>query len=411
MDTISFTLSPFIDILTLVLAGGQGERLYPLTKEKAKPGVYFAGVFRLIDFTLSNCVNSGIRKIYVLTQYMSTTLERHIREGWNIFCPELGEFIQTVPPQQRISNRWYQGTADAVFQNMHILQAETPQRLLILSGDHVYKMDYKEMLKFHFEKKAHLTAGSVEVDLSEATRFGVFEIDNEGRLISFQEKPANPKSLPFDDSKSLVSMGVYIFETEKLVKALMVDAKKNSTHDFGRDIIPQMLKNGDRIYCYDFREKNTQNIAYWRDIGTIDSYWEASMELLDVPPKFDLYDKNWLIRTYREQAPPAKIASSKNKVLVSDSLIAPGCIVDGARVEKSIISAQVRIDNASTISESVIMRSVSIGRGARIKRAIIDEGVIVPEGYEIGYNEQKDAAKFIISAGGIVVVPREMHLD
>jgi len=398
--------------LTLILAGGQGERLYPLTKERAKPACPFAGIFRLIDFTLSNCVNSGIRRIYVLTQYMSTTLETHIREGWSIFSRELGEFIQTIPPQRRTAERWYEGTADAVFQNLYILQEEKPLYVLILSGDHVYRMNYADMFQFHREKKAHLTVGCVEVDKKEAERFGVLEVDEAERIVSFEEKPSRPKILPGKAEKCLVSMGVYIFDTEEIVRALIKDAKKkNTSHDFGRDIIPQMLEDEKLVCCYNFSEKGE---GYWKDIGTIDSYWEASMELLDIPSKFDLYHPGWPLRTYQEQNPPARIISSKRFPLqceVLNSLISAGCIIDEAIVERSILSPRVYIGRGSRIESSILMRGVKIGKNVLIRKTIIDEEVFVPDGYAIGYRFEEDAKKFLISPGGVVIVPRRMHLD
>lgn len=403
----------FGDVLTIVLAGGQGERLYPLTKDRAKPAVCFGGNYRLIDFTLSNCVNSGIRKIYVFTQYMSTTLDQHIKKGWNIFSHELGEFIQTVPPQKKMATRWYEGTADAIFQNLHILQEETPERVLILSGDHVYKMDYREMLRFHLEKRAHLTVGGVQIEKEEAKRFGVLGVDRDNRIICFEEKPSRPRTIPDDSSKCLVSMGVYIFETEKLVRALIEDTKTDTEHDFGKNIIPQMLKVGDVIYCYDFLSKDTKKPGYWRDIGTIDSYWEASMDLLDVPSKFNLYDKSWLIRTYQQQTPPVRITlgNKEKKCFIINSLVCAGCFINGASVEKSILSSEVEIESSAEVSESIIMKGVRIGQGARVKKAIIDEEVTVPRNYQIGYKLEEDTSRFIVSPLGVVVVPRGMHLD
>ena len=400
--------------LTIVLAGGQGERLDSLTRERAKPAVPFGGSYRLIDFTLSNCINSGIRRIYILTQYMSTTLERHVHEAWNIVSGELNEFIQTVPPQRKMADRWYEGTADAIFHNINILQKETPQRVLILSGDHVYKMDYRKMLEFHLSREAHLTVGAVPVVMEQASRFAVLEIDREGRITSFEEKPANPKPLPNDRSKCLVSMGVYVFQTDTLVRALIEDAKKNTEHDFGRSIIPQVLEAGGRTYCYDFSTCTGKENNYWRDIGTIDSYWEASMDLLRVNPKFTLDDENWPIRSYQEQAAPAKImccGKFNQRTQVFNSLICGGCEVNATQVERSILSWRTHIGSGTQISESITMRDVQLGRNAKIRRAIIDEGVSIPEGYRIGYDPREDASRFVISPGGIVVVPAGMHLD
>jgi len=414
MKDIFSSLSILGDTLTLILAGGQGERLYPLTKERAKPAIPFAGNFRLIDFTLSNCVNSGIHRIYVLTQYMSSTLDRHIRDGWNLFSSQLGEFIQTVPPQRKMAMRWYEGTADAIVHNIGILEKEASSRVLILSGDHLYKMNYENLLQFHIINKADLTVAGLEVDKEEAKRLGVLEVDTNSRIVAFKEKPLNPRTVSHDNSKCLVSMGVYFFETKKLVRALIEDAKKDTEHDFGKNIVPQMLASGDNLYCYNFLAQNPNKMDYWRDIGTIDSYWQASMDLIELPPKFNLYDGSWPIRTYREQNPPTKVVSNKKGgrgALISDCLICDGCHLTEAKIKRSILSPQVRINSFAEVSESVIMKGTKVGKYSKIRRAIIDEGVIIPDGYKIGYNLKDDTAKFTVSPAGVVVVPEEMHMD
>ena len=406
--------SIFGDTLTLVLAGGQGERLYPLSKERAKPAIPFAGNFRLIDFTLSNCVNSGIRRMYVLTQYMSSTLDRHIRDGWNVVSSQLGEFIQTVPPQRKMAKRWYEGTADAIFHNIGILEKEASSRVLILSGDHIYKMDYERMLEFHIKNKADLTVAGLEMGKEEARRFGVLAVDSRNRIVAFEEKPREPRTVPHNKSRCLISMGVYLFETKKLVRALIKDTKKDTEHDFGKNIIPQMLANENKLYCYNFLAKDPDKMGYWRDIGTIDSYWRASMDLTEFPPKFSLYDENWPILTYQEQNPPTQILSYQKKgkgVLISDCLISSGCHLAEAKIKRSVLSPRVEIDSFAEVSESVIMRDTKVGKYAKIRRAIIDEGVTIPDGYKIGYNPKDDAARFTISPEGIVVVPTEIHMD
>ncbi|MCM8815320.1 MAG: glucose-1-phosphate adenylyltransferase, partial [Candidatus Omnitrophica bacterium] len=297
-------------VLTLVLAGGKGERLYPLTRDRAKPSVPFGGIYRIIDFTLSNAINSGLRKIYVLIQYKSFSLQRHIREGWNIFSRELGEFIDVIPAQMRIGTSWYLGTADSVFQNIYFLNQEKPDMVLILSGDHVYKMDYRRMIEFHKQKNADLTISVFEVPLQEARRFGVLEVDENQQIISFTEKPENPKPAPNNSDVSLISMGIYVFKTETLVRRIIEDAKKpDSTHDFGKDVIPSMIGR-DKVFAFPFIDENKKETKYWKDIGTIDAYYEANMDLVNVEPVFNLYDRQWPIRTFQEQLPPAKTVFS-----------------------------------------------------------------------------------------------------
>ncbi|MBM4085147.1 MAG: glucose-1-phosphate adenylyltransferase [Planctomycetes bacterium] len=397
--------------LGLLLAGGQGERLHPLTRDRAKPAVPFGGIYRIIDFTLSNCVNSGIRKVHILTQYKSISLDRHLALGWRIFNYELGEFIDTIPPQQRTAGGWYRGTADAIFQNIYTLERERPTYVLILSGDHVYKMDYSEMLVAHVEKGADLTIACIEANIEDARRFGVAQVDADNRIIGFEEKPAAPKPLPNDPTKALASMGIYVFNTDSLVRSVVADAKRDSAHDFGKDIIPAMVK-ADKVYAYNFKDENKKEVKYWRDIGTIDAYWEANMDLVQVSPLFNLYDKDWPIRTHQDQYPPAKtvfadVGPGGRAGMVLQSLVSSGCIISGASVERSILSPDVRVENYSQVTESIIMEGVRIGSWCRLRRCIVDKGVVIPDGAQIGFNRDEDAKRFLVTEKGIAVVPKE----
>ncbi|MEW6136973.1 MAG: glucose-1-phosphate adenylyltransferase [Thermodesulfobacteriota bacterium] len=405
------------DTLCILMAGGKGERLYPLTKVRAKPSVRFAGIYRIIDFTLSNCLNSDIRTLYVLTQYRSLSLERHIRLGWNIFNHELGEFIECIPPQQRNVDRWYRGTADSIYQNIYILQRVRPQRVLILSGDHVYRMNYNDMLAQHMETNADLTVAGVEVPRSQASAFGVIGSDEEMRIVTWEEKPKDPKPVPGNPDSSFVSMGVYIFNTDVLVKRVIADAKNHaSSHDFGKDVVPGML-NTHRVYVHSFVDATDPSSRYWRDIGTIDAYWEANMDLCSEAPQCNLYDKSWPIRTYQEQVPPARVVAApmcreQTTATVSvDSLIAGGCIVNGSTVVRSVLSHNVRVGEGAVVEESVVLDGVQIGRNAHVRKAIIDDDVVVPEGFTIGVNPEEDRKRFTISPGGVIVVPRGIRLD
>ncbi len=405
------------DTLCILMAGGKGERLYPLTKAQAKPSVRFGGIYRIIDFTLSNCLNSGVRNIYILTQYRSLSLDRHIRLGWSIFSHELGEFIECVPPQQRNVDRWYRGTSDSIFQNIYLLQRDRPARVLILSGDHVYKMDYNEMLAFHIEKNSELTVAGVEVDQAEARSFGVIGRDKHSQIIEWVEKPKEPPTVPGKPDKSLVSMGVYIFNTDILVKNVIADAKNSSSsHDFGKDVVPQMIRKH-RVFVHTFTEANNPESRYWRDIGTLDAYWEANMDLCSVAPQCNLYDPKWPIRTYQEQVPPARIVNSANntgrdkgKCSVVDSLLSGGCIVSGGKVARSVLSHNVEIGAGALVEDSVLLDGVHVGDGARIRKAIIDNEVFVPNGFSIGRDLKSDRTRFSISPGGVVVVPRGISL-
>ncbi|HIE51387.1 MAG TPA: glucose-1-phosphate adenylyltransferase [Armatimonadetes bacterium] len=397
--------------VAMLMAGGQGERLYPLTKDRAKPAVPFGGVYRIIDFTLSNCLNSGLRRIFVLTQYKSVSLHRHVLLAWNMFNYELGEYINLVPPQRRIGGSWYRGTADAIYQNIYLLEQERPDYVVILSGDHVYKMDYGPLLEFHVKKRAELTVACVEVPRKEASRLGVMEIDADCRVVGFQEKPADPKPLPDDPHTSLGSMGVYVFNTPKLVRVLTEDARTDSEHDFGKNIIPGMVAAQERVYAYRFQDENRNQVKYWRDIGTIDSYYEANMDLVGVTPVFNLYDKDWPIRTYHPQLPPAKIVHTERPGEVLNSLVANGCIVSGGRVAQSILSPGVHIHTGAEVTASILLEGVDVGRGARVHRAVVDKEVRIPPGDAIGLDPQQDRRRFKVTAKGIVVVPRGIILQ
>jgi glucose-1-phosphate adenylyltransferase len=399
-------------VLTFIMAGGKGERLYPLTRDRTKPAVPFGGIYRIIDFTLSNCINSGLRKIYVLTQYKSASLQKHIRLGWNILPSELGQFIELLPAQQRIGDSWYLGTADAIFQNFYTVEMEQPDEVLILAGDHIYKMNYYAMIDFHRENAADLTVGVVEVEREKSSHFGVVEVDLLGRVRGFEEKPLRPKTIPHQPDKIFASMGIYVFGQAVLAGELREDAaKRNSAHDFGKDIIPQMLKKGCKIVAYNFIDENKKEAKYWRDIGTIDAYYEANMDLVQVEPVFNLYDQDWPIRTLQEQSPPAKTVFSGEEVtsrvgLVLDSLVAGGCIISGGRCQRSVLSPNVRVNSYSQVYDSILMEDVNVGRYAKIKRAIIDKGVEIPQGTVIGYDPEQDRKRFVVTESGIVVVAK-----
>lgn len=393
------------------MAGGKGERLLPLTKDRTKPAVPFGGIYRIIDFTLSNCINSGMRKIYILTQYKSASLQRHIRLGWNFLPSELGQFIELLPAQQRIGDSWYLGTADAIYQNLYTLEMDRPDEVLILAGDHIYKMNYYAMIDVHREQNADLTVGVVEIEKAKSKHLGVVEADSAGRVTGFHEKPVNPQTIPGKPDKIYGSMGIYVFNQSVLMQELLEDAKNNkSAHDFGKDIIPQMLKKGMKVVAYNFRNKDNED-QYWRDIGTIDAYYEANMELIQVNPTFNLYDQEWLIRTFQEQYPPVKTVHSGDKEegrvgLVLDSIVSEGCVVSGGRVQRSILSPNVRINSFSEVYDSILMEGVHVGRYAKIKRAIIDKDVNIPQGMVIGFNLEEDKKRFFVSESGIVVVAK-----
>ena len=395
------------DILVILLAGGAGERLYPLTKDRAKPAVYFGGPYRIIDFTLSNCINSGLRRIFIATQYKSLSLNRHIRMGWNVVSEELGEFIEILPPQKRVGEHWYLGTADAVFQNLYSIERESPSHVIVLSGDHVYKMDYSKMLRFHLDRNADVTLAALEVPVAESSRFGMVSVDQGDRIIGFQEKPEHPAPVPGSPDVALASMGIYIFRADVLVRALEEDAvRPDSQHDFGRNIIPGLLDSSP-IFAYRFYDENKKSSKYWRDIGTLDAYFEASMDLCQVNPEFNLYDPEWPLRTYQPQAPPAKFVFAEEGSRCGqalDSVISNGCIISGSRVLGSILCPNVRVHSFCHLERAILMPGVRVGRHARIRRAIIDRDVLVPRGALIGFNEQEDRRRYHVTDGGVVVV-------
>jgi len=395
------------DSLVIVLAGGAGERLYPLTKERAKPAVYFGGPYRIIDFALSNCINSGLRRIFIATQYKSLSLNRHVRMGWSIVSEELGEFVEILPPQKRVSEHWYQGTADAVYQNLYSIMRENPKYLVVLSGDHVYKMDYARMLRLHQERKAAVTLATIEIPIAEANRFGIIVVDENERVTGFQEKPKHhPTAIPGSPEFALASMGVYIFDTDVLVHALEADANQPTNHDFGKDIIPALIHQAP-VYSYRFYDENKKASKYWRDIGTLDAYFEANMDLCQVNPEFNLYDPEWPLRTYQPQAPPAKFVFAETGSRCGqalDSVISPGCIVSGTTITGSVLCPNVRVHSFSQIDECILMPGVRVGRHARIRRAIIDRDVLIPRGALIGYNSDEDRRRHTVTDSGIVVV-------
>ncbi len=400
-----------VETLVFLLAGGKGERLYPLTKDRAKPAVPFGSNYRIIDFPLSNCINSGLRKIFVLTQYKSISLDRHIRLGWSILSPELGEHITILPAQQRVSDDWYRGTADAIFQNIYTLERERSELILILAGDHIYKMDYRPMVEFHKARKAEITVAVMDIPISDACRFGVLEVDRDNRIVSFEEKPKEPRSIPGVPDRALISMGIYLFHTETLVREVIVDTKiKDSSHDFGRDILPRLIGKSQTVYAFPFQDWQKGRGKYWRDVGTLEAYYEASMDLVSVTPQLDLYEPTWPIRTYQPPLPPAKTVFRDHDRCgqVLDSLIGAGSIVSGAKVVHSVVSSGVFIHSYSEIEDSVIMEGVNIGRHAKIRRAIIDKYVNIPENFRIGYNPEEDRKRFTVTDTGIVVVPERM---
>jgi glucose-1-phosphate adenylyltransferase len=395
------------DILVILLAGGAGERLHPLTKDRAKPAVYFGGPYRIIDFTLSNCINSGLRHIFIATQYKSLSLNRHIRMGWNVISEELGEFIEILPPQKRVGEHWYLGTADAVYQNLYSIVREGANHVIVLSGDHVYKMDYAKMLRFHIEQKADATLASIEVPLADGRRFGIVSIDETDRVIGFDEKPARPVPVPGSPDVALASMGIYIFRADVLIRALEEDAARaDSQHDFGRNIIPQLIRSAS-VFSYRFYDENKKASKYWRDIGTLDAYFDASMDLCHVNPEFNLYDPEWPLRTYQPQAPPAKFVFAEQGRRCGqalDSIISGGCIISGSRVTGSVLCPNVRVHSFCDIDQVILMPGVRVGRHARIRRAIIDRDVLIPRGALIGFDLEEDRRRHTVTDGGIVVV-------
>jgi glucose-1-phosphate adenylyltransferase len=401
------------DTLVCLMAGGAGERLYPLTRDRAKPAVPFGGIYRIIDITLSNCINSSLRRIFVLTQYKALSLNRHLREGWSALSSELGEFIQVLPPMQRLGEHWYRGTADSVYQNLYSIGSEPCKYVLVLAADHVYKMNYQLMLKRHVEAGAAITVGAIEMDRAEASRLGVMELDNNDRIIGWQEKPADPKPSPRNPDKCHASMGIYCFNRDVLLQTLLADAEDSTSgHDFGRDVIPKFIDKLP-VYAYDFVDENKKEALYWRDIGTIEAYYEANMDLVSVTPVFNLYDSHWPIRTYQRQYPPAKFVfaqEGRRMGIAVDSIVSMGSIISGGRVTNSILSPDVRINSYTEVENCILFSHVNIGRYSRIRHAIIDRHVQIPERTEIGFDPEADQKKYHVTETGITVVVPEQRM-
>lgn len=397
--------------VALILAGGKGTRLEPLTRDRAKPAVPFGGNYRIIDFALSNCLNSGLRKILVLTQYKAASLDRHINQAWRFLCREMDEYVDILPPQQRIDEQWYQGTADAVYQNIYTIEKSRPDNILILSGDHIYKMDYSELIQKHVDADADISIACLPVSLQEGRQFGVMSVNEQGRVIAFHEKPANPQALPEQPDLCLASMGVYVFRPEFLFEQLCQDATiRGSSHDFGKDLIPRVIHD-QYVQAFPFTDKNTGKTAYWRDVGTLDSYYEANMDLISVDPQLNLYDQTWPIRSYQPLLPPPKFVFAQEDAkeprvgTALDSMVSVGSILSGGRVERSIISSNVRVNSWATVEDSILFDDVEIGRHASIRRCIIDKGVIVPEGMKIGFDPELDRMRgFTITENGITAI-------
>jgi glucose-1-phosphate adenylyltransferase len=406
------------NVLAVVLAGGKGERLEPLTRDRAKPAVPFGGSYRIIDFTLSNCINSGLRKILVLTQYKAMSLDRHINLGWQrLLCRELGEWIDVVPPQQRIDEHWYQGTADAVYQNIYALEKERPEYVVILAGDHIYKMDYGRLVEYHKENNADLTVGALRAPASESRHFGTIQVDESDRIIGFQEKPLVPATIPGDPEHIFASMGIYVFTARFLFEQLCLDATKpGSRHDFGHNIIPAVIDTH-RVFAFPFRDENRKQDSYWRDVGTLDAYFEANMDLVSVDPQLNMYDEHWPIRTYLPNYPPPKSVFAEHgpnarRGQALDSIVCQGSIISGGTVERSILGTNTRVNSFAHVQDSILLDHVDIGRHARVRRAIIDKHVQIPPGTEIGFDHDQDRARgFTVSEGGVVVIAKADGVD
>jgi len=401
------------NILAVILAGGKGSRLDPLTRDRAKPAVPFGGAYRIIDFALSNTLNSGIRNILVLTQYKAFSLDRHINQGWrSLFVNQLGEAIYIVPPQQRIDEQWYRGTADAVYQNIYAIEKFRPDFVVILAGDHIYKMNYEKMLAFHREKNADLTIGALQVEREDARQFGVMEVDESKRICGFEEKPDEPRPLPGDADHALASMGIYIFSARFLFEQLCHDAtKSDSAHDFGRNIIPAII-DSHRVFAFPFLDENKKVSSYWRDVGTLDAYYDANMDLIAVDPLLNMYDDQWPIRTYQPNLPPPKFIFSETgeegrRGQAHDSIVCAGAILSGGRVERSIVGPDTRINSYADVRDSILFESIDIGRNSKIRRAIIDKGVAIPPETVIGYDLEHDRSRgFTVTESGITVIAK-----
>lgn len=396
--------------LTVVLAGGVGSRLQPLTNQRAKPAVPFGGKYRIIDFTLTNCLHSGLRRILVLTQYKSHSLQKHLRDGWSIFNPELGEYITTIPPQMRTGNNWYSGTADAIYQNLYLIERSEADWVVVLSGDHIYRMDYAPMIEFHKQSGASATIACMEVALKDAHQFGIMALDDKGKVVGFEEKPKQPTPTAGNPDLALASMGIYVFSTQDLINAVSSDHDDaSSDHDFGKNILPRLMES-QRVYGYRFGGDSgrVSPDKYWRDVGTIDAYYDANMDLLEAVPPLNLYQNDWPIRTYSGQHPPARTAQGSygSEGIFINSIVSSGSVISGGSVQESILFNNVRVNNEAIVERSLLFEGVEIGNGARIKHCIIDKNVKVPDGEEIGYDLEKDKQRFTVSANNVVVIPK-----
>lgn len=399
------------DTVAVILAGGKGLRLEPLTRDRAKPAVPFGGAYRIVDFTLSNCLNSGLRKILLLTQYKAASLTRHVHRGWqHYFCRELGEFVDVVPPQQRIDEHWYRGTADAVYQNIYTIEKERPEYTVILAGDHIYKMNYRKMVEAHVANQADLTIGALRVPIDQARhRFGVMQIDPAERVVGFEEKPANPKPTPDNPDYCYASMGIYVFTTRFLFEQLCQDATRpGSSHDFGSDVIPSIIETH-RVFAHPFLDENRKESAYWRDVGTLDAYYEANMDLVAVDPLLNIYDDQWPLRTFLPNYPPPKFvfAAAERSGNAMDSIVCLGSIVSGGQVRRSILGSNTRVNSYAKVDESILFEGVNVGRHAKVRRAIIDKGVCLPPHFEVGYDNELDRRRgFTVTESGVTVIAK-----
>jgi glucose-1-phosphate adenylyltransferase len=396
--------------LTIILAGGSGSRLLPLTADRAKPAVPFGGKYRVIDFTLSNCLHSGLRRILVLTQYKSHSLQKHLRDGWSIFNAECGEYITVVPPQMRGGASWYAGTADALYQNLFLLERNGANRVLVLAGDHIYRMDYAAMIKAHGDKGADMTVACMRVPVEEASAFGVMAIDEDKRVTAFDEKPKTPKPIPGEPDTALASMGIYVFSTDRLMEELKADhGREGSGHDFGKDLIPRLIGTG-KVYAYRFggSRGRVEPDRYWRDVGTLDAYYEANMDLLKPSPPLNLYQKDWAIRSYHGQNPPARIVPGEGggDGVLANSILGSGTVVFGGAVRRSILASSVHVHEGAEVEDSILFDGVTVGQGARLRRCIIDKDVAVPPGETVGFDHEKDRARFTLSDKGVAVAPK-----
>lgn len=403
-----------MSVLTILLAGGKGTRLEPLTRDRAKPAVPFGGQYRIIDFTLSNCINSNLRHILILTQYKARSLERHIQRGWNFLSRPLGEYIDVLPPEQRMNDQWYRGTADALYQNIYSIEQERPELILVLGGDHIYKMDYRTMIEAHRERQADVTVACLPVPIGECSQFGVMQVNNENRILAFEEKPEQAAPMPDDPARCLASMGIYVFKAELLYDWLCADAtRKDSSHDFGKDLLPRLVETN-RLFAFPFVDKNRKAQAYWRDVGTLEAYYDANMDLIATDPVLNLYDRDWPIRTWLPQLPPPKFVHGEHALGPNarrgeaiDSLVGLGSIISGSHVFRSILSPNVRINSYSWVEDSILFSGVTIGRHCQVRRTIIEKGVNIPEKTSIGYNAEADREKgYILTDAGITVVPK-----